>query len=65
PKLGIYSLRMLSYGLIEPDFSGDDTFFQEYLNELIAEIFDASVHFEQTEDDRMCSYCDFRYICNK
>ncbi|RLD43108.1 MAG: hypothetical protein DRI88_11130 [Bacteroidetes bacterium] len=56
---------MLSYGLIEPDFSGDDTFFQEYLNELIAEIFDASVHFEQTEDDRMCSYCDFRYICNK
>ena len=65
PRLGIYSLRMLSYGLIEPNIFGDYEFFREYLNELIAEIFDTSINFEQTKDNRICSYCDYSNICNK
>jgi CRISPR/Cas system-associated exonuclease Cas4 (RecB family) len=66
PRLGIYSLRMLSsYGLIETDLPGGIDFFEDYLTDLIAEIFDPSVSFSQTEDDRICSYCDFKDICNR
>ena len=66
PRLGIYSLRMLSsYGLIETDLPGGIDFFEDYLTGLIAEIFDPSVSFSQTEDDRICDYCDFKDICNR
>jgi CRISPR/Cas system-associated exonuclease Cas4 (RecB family) len=65
PQLGIYSLRMLSYGFIEPKLPGEENYFEEYLFNLIGEIFDPSVQFEQTTDENICSYCDYREICNK
>jgi CRISPR/Cas system-associated exonuclease Cas4 (RecB family) len=66
PRLGIYSLRMLSsYGLMETSLPNGDDFFETYLTGLIEEIFDPSVKFSQTEDDRICHYCDFKDICNR
>ncbi len=65
PQLGIYSLRMLSYGLIEPKLPDEENYFEEYLFNLIGEIFDPSIQFEQTTDENICSYCDYREICNK
>jgi len=64
PQTGIYSLRMLSHGLIKPKLPETDQF-EDYLNGLISEIFDPSINFQQTEDDKICSYCDFKDICNR
>jgi len=64
PQTGIYSLRMLSHGLIKPKLPDTDQF-EDYLNGLISEIFDPSIDFQQTDDDKICSYCDFKDICNK
>ena len=66
PEMGIYSLRMLSsYGLIETVLPNGDNFFEGYLTSLIEEIFDPSVNFSQTENERLCNYCDFKDICNR
>jgi len=65
PELGIYSLRMRSHGLIEPNIPDEENHFEAYLLDLIREIFDPLIQFEQTTDKRICSYCDYREICNK
>jgi len=66
PQLGIYSLRMLSYGLIEPKLPNDtDHLFENYLESLISEIFDSTIDFQQTNEHKNCSYCDYKNICNK
>jgi len=64
PQTGIYSLRMLSHGLIKPKLPETDQF-EDYLNGLISEIFDPSINFQQADDDKICSYCDFKDICNR
>ena len=35
------------------------------LSAVITELFDPSVPFTQTEDDRKCGYCDFKLICGR
>jgi hypothetical protein len=65
PMLGIYSLRMLSYGFIEPKLPDEENYFEAYLMNLIGEIFDPSIQFMQTTDEIICSYCDYKNICNK
>ena len=65
PELGIYSLRMRSYGLLKPKFPEAENYFEAYLTGLIHEIFDPSVPFEQTTDKQICTYCDYKDICNK
>ncbi len=39
--------------------------YREKLNDLIGEIFDASVAFIQTTELKTCSYCEFKAICNR
>ena len=39
--------------------------FGEYLQELLKEIFDKDVPFDQTEEFERCSYCDFKSICKR
>jgi CRISPR/Cas system-associated exonuclease Cas4 (RecB family) len=65
PELGIYSLRMQSQGLIQPNLPDEENQFETYLVHLIDEILDPSVSFEQTTNENICSYCDYKDICNK
>lgn len=65
PQLGIFSLRMLSNGLIEPKLPDEKNHFEDYLINLIHELFDPSFQFIQTTDVNICSYCDYKEICNK
>ncbi len=39
--------------------------FEEYLTNLLAEIFDPATHFQQTENQDNCTYCPFISICNR
>ncbi|RLD80550.1 MAG: hypothetical protein DRJ15_06760 [Bacteroidetes bacterium] len=39
--------------------------FEEHLITLIQAIFDPSVPFKQTEDDKRCKYCSYKEICNR
>lgn len=39
--------------------------FDSKLKELISEILDENAHFNQTEIEKKCSYCDFKNICKK
>ena len=65
PDLGIYSLRMLSQGLIKPSLPEKENRFEDYLMRLLNEIFNPNIEFKQTTDEKICSYCDFNKICNK
>jgi NDP-sugar pyrophosphorylase family protein/CRISPR/Cas system-associated exonuclease Cas4 (RecB family) len=66
---GIISIRNLSSGFLEFILNNEheNTMeeFEEILNSLIDEIFDAEVDFCQTSDNKVCSYCDFKNICNR
>lgn len=44
-------------------FFEDD--FRERLQELLKEIYDPKVSFNQTENTKICEYCDFNIICRK
>lgn len=37
----------------------------ERLEELLEEMYDTSVPFRRTEDEKTCAYCDFRMICGR
>ncbi|MDR2065173.1 MAG: PD-(D/E)XK nuclease family protein [Prevotellaceae bacterium] len=39
--------------------------FFDLLSKIISNIFDAEIPFEQTENEDVCSYCDFKQICKK
>jgi len=39
--------------------------FETLLKGVIAEIFDTSIEFRQTEEDENCLYCSFKGICNR
>ncbi|WP_258104360.1 PD-(D/E)XK nuclease family protein [Marinoscillum sp. MHG1-6] len=39
--------------------------FEESLAELVTEVFDKSVPFDQTDDEKKCSYCSFKEICGR
>lgn len=47
------------------DFSVYDEEFRNRLQNLLEEIFNPSVPFEQTEEDSVCGYCDFKAICGR
>ena len=47
------------------DFNDHREEFQEHLAQLLGEIFDPAVPFEQTNVTERCKYCDFREICNR
>jgi ATP-dependent exoDNAse (exonuclease V) beta subunit len=69
---GIYSLKKLSEGFIKiktPDGTNLNkahyTKFEELLINLITDIFDQNSYFEQTKDDKLCSYCNYKTLCNR
>ena len=35
------------------------------LEALLAEMYDVSVPFRRTDDEKACAYCDFRMICGR
>ncbi len=39
--------------------------FEKHLSQLISEIYSMEQPFDQTEDERKCSYCDFKGICGR
>ena len=39
--------------------------FRERLQKLLYEIYDPAIPFTQTEDEKRCSYCDFRNLCRR
>ena len=47
------------------DFSLLEQEFRERLQKLLCEIYDPSVPFTQTEDEKRCAYCDFRNLCRR
>lgn len=47
------------------DFGPYEQEFRERLYNLLREIFDPAVPFTQTEDDKKCTYCDFRGLCRR
>jgi CRISPR/Cas system-associated exonuclease Cas4 (RecB family) len=40
-------------------------FFENELGKLISEIFSAEIPFTQTEDGKLCKYCNYKAICNR
>ncbi len=69
---GIYSLKKLSEGFIKlktPDGNNlnkeNYKNFEELLLNLAEEIFDKNINFTQTQDVKLCSYCNYKTICNK
>jgi len=39
--------------------------FEKDLIELMQELFDPKVDFKQCEDDKVCSFCDYKFICGR
>jgi hypothetical protein len=37
--------------------------YRQYLDSLLAEIFDPHLPFRQTEESAHCAYCDFKDLC--
>jgi hypothetical protein len=69
-KMGLFSLRKISKGFIEPEFPQDEltdftNIFEEMLKKLVAEIYDREKFFQQTDDTKSCKYCDFKNICGR
>ena len=69
-EVGLYSLRNLSEGFISPKFPEetldewqDD--FEEVLADLLKDIFNHEVPFDQTENHKNCQYCDYKGVCNR
>lgn len=74
---GIISLpkltnKLMNFGVrisrSETDYNIDDDKleeFEHYMLELMADIFNRDLPFSQVEDDKVCSYCNFREICNR
>ena len=66
---GIISLRNLRSGFMKfgiKDYEGDIiTDFGNLLSTLFAEIYNRDSSFKQTEDTKVCEYCDFKNICKR
>lgn len=68
---GNISLRKLSNGFMEPKFTDGSTVqdnleaFKETVIALIEEVLNEEVPFAQTENIELCTYCDYRNICNR
>ena len=69
-KVGIYSLKEVNRGIqflrngqiIDPELIG---VFEKQLQDLIKEIFDPKVPFEETANAKSCEYCPYKQICSK
>lgn len=77
-ETGVISLRSLSKGMMsfgikpEPRIPKDSKvdaeklkYFEKSLSEILTEIFDREIPFDQTDDLKICQNCYFRTICNR
>ena len=69
-KAGLFRLKKLSEGISyinDGNVISAEQFdeFRDRTKKLLAEIFDPSVPFRQTEDDKRCGYCAYKDICNR
>ena len=76
-RAGIISLRKLNEGYLEvhspgndgkndiPITTGDLDEFETILKEILSEVFDFSVPFEQTRDVKRCEFCAFINLCDR
>jgi ATP-dependent helicase/nuclease subunit B len=75
---GVISLRNLSKGLIKFGIKYEGTkdydemiddgklqAFEKYLKSLFLEMFDSNLPFSQTDNIKICEYCDYKNICNR
>ncbi len=68
---GIYSFRNLGAGLVTPALPGKVSAadampaFRELLGDMLSELFDTTIPFRQVEDEKVCTYCPYRSICNR
>ncbi len=63
----VYSTSRL-FGGLPQTYPMNKVFFREMserLEKLLDEMYDLSVPFRRTEDERICRYCDFNRICSK
>ena len=71
-KPGIVGFQKLSHGLYNLEISENhelSTSFEDtctkYLDDFVAELFDKDIPFAQTDDEKTCSFCDFKSICKR
>jgi ATP-dependent helicase/DNAse subunit B len=68
---GIFSFRNIPGGFITMTFAEETesealiSEFKKVLIEIIGEIFDPETPFAQTEDEKACSWCAYKGICNR
>ena len=58
----------LGFQKTETPFLSDDTFIDDMealLKAVVNELLDKDIPFVQAEDDKKCSYCDFKRICKR
>lgn len=60
-----FDYRLKTNGNPIADARGFLTAFEDKMKELLEEIFDLNEPFNQTEDLRKCTFCDFRGICER
>lgn len=70
--VGILSLKRISNGfmkLVTPEGNGITSTtldsFESKIHELLIDIFDMNNYFTQTDDLKICEFCDYRSICGK
>jgi len=68
-KAAYYALKQLNNGMIELNETGFSESelgtFEQSLKATLAELFDISIPFSQTEDAARCTYCPYINICNR
>ena len=69
---GIYGFLKLSHGVFHLEIDRNHALsssFEEtctqYIDDFLAVLFDKSTPFEQTDDNKTCSFCDFKNICKR
>lgn len=60
-----FDLRLKTNGELLEDARPFLEQFENLLSQLIAEIYGMEQPFDQTEDEKKCSYCDFKGICGR
>jgi len=47
------------------EFKPEETAFLTNLEQMLGELFDPEIPFSQTDNEKICSYCDYNKICHR
>ena len=67
-KYGILRKEAAKSNGADVDFLGDESFISDMeamLEAVVTEMLDTNIPFVQAEDDKKCSYCEFKLICKR